>query len=281
MTRYIAAYDTERNWGTDESPESYELEAVRRLVALHHKYEIPATFFIVGQLLEKHGPKYRELLDDPLFDVQTHTWSHQILKDSRPHGPGVSLEEMEVEVREGKRWVEEVFERECIGLRPGCGFENGFQGAPERLEILRRHGIRFVSADLRGPLDTIPNDMQQPYTYEADGYPDIWEIPGHGWHDNVLKHWTPHITYFPPVYDFALPYRPPKTVVQCFAQEGRWLEHAVELGLDFVSLVQHPWSVWDFDKQMAPIELLLVRARQLEMEFTTYLGYWRELAGEG
>ena len=271
MTRYIAAYDTEH---IDEG-----IPAVARLVELHREYGIPATFFIVGRLLERDGPKYRELLDDPLFDVQTHTWSHQMLKDSRPHGPAVSLEEMEVEVREGKRWVEEVFERECIGLRPGCGFENGFQGAPERLEILRRHGIQFVSADLRGPLDSIPNDMAQPYTYEADGYADLWEIPGHGWHDNVLKHWTPHITYFPPVYDFALPPRHPETVVECFAQEGRWLEHAAELGLEFVSLVQHPWSVWQFDKQMAPIELLLVRARQLGMTFTTYLDYYRELSG--
>lgn len=270
MTRYIAAYDTETM--------EHAVEATRRLVGLHRRYEIPATFFIVGRLLERDGAEYRKLLDDPLFDVQTHTWSHQILKDSRPHGPAVSLEEMEVEVAEGKRWVEEIFERECIGLRPGCGFEDGFQGTPERLEIIRRHGIEFVSADLRGPLDTIPNDMAQAYTHEADGYADIWEIPGHGWHDNVLKSWTGHITYHPPVYDFALPPTPPKTTVEIFAQEGRWLEHAVETGLDFVSLVQHPWSIMRFDEGMAPIELLLVRARQLGMEFTTYLDYYRELS---
>lgn len=271
MTRYIAAYDTEHIERC--------LPGVERLVALHRHYEAPATFFIVGRLLERDGPRYRALLDDPLFDVQTHTYSHPILKDSRPHGPAVSIEQMEIEVREGKRWVEEVFERECIGLRPGCGFENGFAGAPERLEIIRRHGIRFVSADLRGPLDSIPNDMAQAYTYEADGYGDLWEIPGHGWHDNVLKSWTGHITYFPPVYDFAMPPGAPKTVVENFAQEGRWLEHAVELGLDFVSLVQHPSSILRFDEDMAPIELLLVRARQLGMRFTTYLDYYRELAG--
>ena len=273
MTKYISAYDTESL--------EHGVAAVARLVALHRKYEIPATFFIVGRLLEQDGPNYRALLDDPLFDVQSHSWSHRILKDSRPHGPAVSLEEMEVEVAQGKHWVEEVFERECIGLRPGCGFENGFQGVPERLEILRRHGIQFVSADLRGPLDTIPNDMQQAYTYQADGYGDIWEIPGHGWHDNVLKSWTGHITYFPPLYDFAMPSKQPKTVVECFAQEGRWLEHAVAIGLDFVSLVQHPWSVMRFDEGMGTIELLLIRARELGMTFTTYLDYYRELAGEG
>jgi len=273
VTRYIAAYDTENI--------DLCLPAVERLVALHRRLEIPATFFVVGRLLEKHGRRYRELLDDELFDVQSHSYSHQILKDSRPHGPGVSLEEMEIEVGRGKALVEEVFERECIGLRPGCGFENGFCGVPDRLEIIRRHGIKFVSADLRGTLDTIPNDMQQPYRYEADGYGDIWEIPGHGWHDNVLKSWTGHITAFPPVYDFAMPPGPARTVVECFAQEGRWLEHAVETGLDYVSLVQHPWSVMRFDDQMGPIELLLIRARQLGMQCTTYLDYYKELAGEG
>lgn len=272
MTRYIAAYDTENI--------EHGVAAVDRLAQLHKRHEIPATFFIVGRLLERDGTAYRRLLDHSLFDVQSHSWSHQILKDSRPHGPAVSLEEMEKEVAEGKRWVEEVFGRECIGLRPGCGFENGFQGQPDRLAILRRHGVKFVSADLRGPLDSIPNDMEQPYTYEGDGYGDIWEIPGHGWHDNVLKGWTGHITYAPPVYDFALPQGPPRTVVECFAQEGRWLEHAVEAGLGFVSLVQHPWSIMQFDEDMATIELLLVRARQLKMAFTTYRAYWEELAEE-
>ncbi|MBP8952211.1 MAG: polysaccharide deacetylase family protein [Armatimonadetes bacterium] len=269
MTRYIAAYDTEAI--------DHELDAVPVLVALHRKYEIPATFFVVGRLLERDGPKYREILNDPLFDVQSHSYSHQMLKDSRPHGPAVSLEQMDEEVGRGKRLVEDVFERECIGFRPGCGFEGGFSGVPDRLEILRRHGIRFVSADLRGPLDSIPNPLKQAYTHEPDGYPDIMEIPGHGWHDNVLKGWTGHITYFPPVYDFAIPPAQPRTVVEVFAQEGRWLEHALETGVEYVSLVQHPWSIMRFDAAMAPIELLLVRVKQLGMPCTTYLDYYREL----
>ena len=272
MTRYIAAYDTEHI--------DLCLPAAEQLVALHRKHEVPATFFIVGKLLEKDGPAFRKLLDDPLFDVQSHSYSHRMLRTSPQHGPGISLEEMEYEVAEGKRLVDEVFECDSIGFRPGCGFENGFTGAPDRLEMFRRHGIKFISADLRGPLGTIPNDMAQPYAYEADGYGDITEIPGHGWHDNVLKAWTAHATYFPPVYDFALPPRAPQTVVELFAQEGRWLEHACETGLDFVSLVQHPSSIVRFGAGVDPIELLLVRAKQLGMTFTTYLGYYGELTGE-
>lgn len=270
MTRYIAAYDTESLTAC--------LPAAQQLVALHRKHEVPATFFIVGKLLEQDGAAFRKLLDDPLFDVQSHSYSHQMLRNHPQHGPGVSLEQTEHEIVEGKRLVDEVFERDSIGFRPGCGFENGFSGAPERLEIFRRAGIKFISADLRGPNGTIPNDMAQPYTYEADGYGDLTEIPGHGWHDNVLKAWTSHATYFPPVYDFALPARAPRTVVELFAQEGRWLEHACETGLGFVSLVQHPSSIVRFGAGVDPIELLLVRAKQLGMVCTTYLDYYLELA---
>jgi hypothetical protein len=49
-------------------------------------------------------------------------------------------------------------------------------------------------------------------------------------------------------------------------------------GLEFVSLVQHPWSNYSFDESMATIELLLIRARQLGMQFSIYLDYWRELS---
>ena len=68
------------------------------------------------------------MLDDPLFDVQSHSYSHRMLRDSPQHGPGVSLEDAEFEIAEGKRLVDEVFECDSIGFRPGCGFENGFCG---------------------------------------------------------------------------------------------------------------------------------------------------------
>jgi len=45
MTRYIAAYDTEH---IEEC-----LPAVELLVALHRRYEIPATFFICGASFRK------------------------------------------------------------------------------------------------------------------------------------------------------------------------------------------------------------------------------------
>lgn len=43
MTQYIAAYDT-------ESPNC--LAACRKIVDVHRRHDMPATFFITGQTLE-------------------------------------------------------------------------------------------------------------------------------------------------------------------------------------------------------------------------------------
>ena len=73
MTLYIAAYDA-------ESAEC--LAACRRIVQAHRRHELPATFFITGKVLEADPDEYRRLLDDPLFEVASHTYSHKMLMQS-------------------------------------------------------------------------------------------------------------------------------------------------------------------------------------------------------
>ena len=61
MTTYIAAYDVE-NTGC--------LAGVREIVKKHEQYAMPATFFIVSDLLETAGAEYRSLLaGHPLFEI--------------------------------------------------------------------------------------------------------------------------------------------------------------------------------------------------------------------
>ena len=69
-TRYIAAYDT-------ESPAC--LAACRKIVEVHKRFEMPATFFILGKTLDANPDEYRQLLDHPLFEIATHTYTHQML----------------------------------------------------------------------------------------------------------------------------------------------------------------------------------------------------------
>jgi peptidoglycan/xylan/chitin deacetylase (PgdA/CDA1 family) len=116
MTRYVFAYDL-------EDPVLC-LRAAPRLVELHRRYEIPATFFVLGTVIEgRRGAELRDIFgDDPLFDIASHTYSHRPLKDNRLHGAGVSLDELGREIERGLRLVEEVFERPCVGVRSGYGF---------------------------------------------------------------------------------------------------------------------------------------------------------------
>ena len=94
MTRYIAAYDT-------ESPRC--LAACRTIVEMHRKHAMPATFFITGKTLEADPEEYRRLLDDPLFEIASHTYSHKSLRDHPFCGPAVPLEEIREELLEAHR----------------------------------------------------------------------------------------------------------------------------------------------------------------------------------
>ena len=184
-TLYIAAYDT-------ESPDC--LAACRKIVKVYKRFEMPATFFILGRTLDANPAEYRELLDDPLFEIATHTYSHQMLRDNEFCGSAVSLDEQRKEIFKGKESVEHVFERSCIGLRPGCGFDNALKGEPVVLELLDQAGIKYVSSLLWGPDYSLPALLREPFNYKDDGYPEIWELPGHGWHENLLKNhnrWGP------------------------------------------------------------------------------------------
>lgn len=90
---------------------------------------MPATFFVLGTVLEERGAELRRIFgDDPLFDLASHTYSHKLLKDNRVHGPGVGLEELGREIELGIRLVEDVFERPCVGARSGYGFHGGLRG---------------------------------------------------------------------------------------------------------------------------------------------------------
>ena len=177
-TRYIAAYDT-------ESPAC--LAACRKIVEVHKRFEMPATFFILGKTLDANPSEYRQLLDHPLFEIATHTYTHQMLRDNDFCGSAVSMDERRKEIFKGKEAVERVFERPCIGLRPGCGFDNALKDEPKVLELIREAGIQYVSSLLWGPDYSLPALLREPFNYETEGFPDIWELPGHGWHENLLK----------------------------------------------------------------------------------------------
>jgi hypothetical protein len=275
-TRYIAAYDTER-------PRDC-LAACRRLRAVHEEFDFPGTFFLVGKRLEEEGADYRAVLGDaPQFELASHTYSHIILRDHPFCGNTPDQETRAREVRLGKEWVEQTFGRACEGLRPGCGFHNALRGDPWLVQTVAEAGFGYVSSLLWGPETTVPAMLEKPFPYVAEGYPALWELPGHGWHENLLKAHNltvdvRRIVAWPSPFPEAVPLRPIATPEEEFAINRLFIDRAVALELPYVSLIWHPWSLARFDPAMKMLRLTFAYVRALEMEPTTYAAEWRRAA---
>jgi len=272
--RYVAAYDT-------ESPRC--LEACSKIVEVHKRFEMPATFFVLGKRLKQNPTGYRELLDDPLFEIGSHGYSHKLLRFNPFCGRAAPSAKMRTEIFEGKAWVEKVFERPCLGLRPGCGFENGLRGAPDVLALIQEAGFRYVSSLIWGPDYSLPAPLTQPFDYAADGYPAIWELPGHGWHENLLKNSNElgpkKLTLWPPAIPEAIPDGFISTPEEEYAINRIFLERAVSQKHRFVSLIWHPWSLAAFDPEMKMLELTFSGVREMGLMPCTYADLFREVAG--
>ena len=272
MTRYIASYDT-------ENPEC--LAACRKIVEVHLRYEMPAPFFLLGRILEEHPSEYREILDNPLFEVASHTYSHKLLKDHPFCGPAAPLEERREEIEKGIEAVERVF-GSCVGLRPGCSFDNGLNGATDVLKTLDSSGIKYVSSLAWGPDYSLPALLTQPRSYSEEGYPNLWELPCHGWHDNLLKdnnRWGPkRFTLWPPVMPEAIPKSFLSTPEEEFEVNRIFLDKAAAQKLAFVSLIWHPWSLDSFDPEMKMLELTFDHVRRLDLEPCTYSDLYEDVS---
>ncbi|MFQ6041726.1 MAG: polysaccharide deacetylase family protein [Candidatus Poribacteria bacterium] len=274
MTHYIAAYDT-------ESPNC--LAACRKIVDVHRRYEMPATFFIVGKTLEANPIKYRELLDDPLFEVASHTYSHKMLRDHPFCGPAARNEQKREELFQGKDSVERVFERPCLGIRPACGFDKGMRGAPDVLRLIQESGLHYVSSLLWGPDYSLPALLTEPFNYASDGFPELWELPGHGWQENLLKNnnrWgSRRLTLWPPKMPEAIPPNFISTPEEEFALNRIFLEKAVSESKTFISIIWHPWSLYAFDPEMKMLELTFAHVRKVGLEPCTYADLFRKVSG--
>jgi hypothetical protein len=271
--RYIAAYDTES---------AACLSACRNIVEVHKRLEMPATFFITGKTLEANAKEYQELLTNPLFEVASHTWSHKLLRDHVLCGPAASAAEKREEIFRAKELIERVFERPCLGLRPAVGFDNALRGANDVLKLIREAGFKYVSSLLWGPDCSMPALLEEPFHYGAAGFADVWELPGHGWHENLLKNhnrWgSRRLTLWPSPMPEAVPAQFVRTPDDEFAVNRVFLEKAVQTGKCHVSFIWHPWSLHSFDPKMRMLELTFAHARRLGLNPCSYADLFRRIA---
>lgn len=267
---------------------SYDVETIRclkgveQIVRHHRQHSVPATFFVVGELLEDRGwsDELKSLIDDPLFDIQNHSYSHIRIRFGNEVDDAF-LQTLKNELSRTSDLLREVFGRDIVGFRTPMGFGDGLRGEPAILGVLWSAGIRFVSSKVTGPNNTVPAPYAEPFYYEEeDILHPVLEIPAHGWHDNVLKGYNYCPVAWPPVNDWAYPDRAPQTPDEEYAVWKRWFEHAVHSGLRYFAPIFHPWSVYRFSKQAETIGMITEHVTGAGVPVCSYRDLFTRLSEE-
>jgi hypothetical protein len=205
-----------------------------------------------------------------------------MLRDNVWCGPAASADAKREEIFRAKELIEKVLERPCMGIRPGCSFDNALIGVPDVLSMIKEAGFGYISSLLWGPDYSMPALVKEPFRYEKDGFPELWELPGHGWHENLLKNhngWGPRrLTLWPPVMPEAIPSKFVKTPKDEFEVNRVFLEYARERNKPFISLIWHPWSLYRFDPEMKMLELTFKHVRKIGLQPSTYADLHRAVA---
>lgn len=273
MSYYVAAYDVEAVypwWELGDQPYSAELyrksisysgerlqtclDGVAAVADVHRRKNLPATFFLVAELVEHAASELRAILGDSLFDLQCHSYTHAniiaIANDAQA---------LRHELIDSKQRIEDAFGKSVIGFTSPAGFSDGLRSQPQILEALWNAGYRYLRSVGLGPFNTIPAPLTQPFWYADDGYPEILEIGLHAWHDNVLTG-QPFAIHWPPILPWGYPTKVPETARETYAAYAPGIDYVVNNNLTTYVPCFHPWSIYRIDKHALQIELLLTHA---------------------
>ncbi len=272
MTQYIAAYDT-------ENPAC--LAGVQRIVEIHERYQMPATFFFVAGLLDDQQAEYLSLLKDhPLFEIACHSYTHMPVTDAPRFCVAGPRHKFGHEIVESKSRIEEAFGCEVVGFRPPCAGPDGLVSAPEVLSLLNQAGYKYVSSCAWGPDCSLPAPLRAPFTYARQGFPKLWEIPACGWHENLLKGNNDIgpvlLCLFPPEMPETIPPGYVKTPEEEFAYNNKpFIDRALQDDMPVVTLIWHPWSLYRFDPGMRMLEMTFQYVHEWKIPATTFTDFWR------
>lgn len=275
MPYYLPAYDTEAifPWwelgGQKYSAQLYQrvvsyegqrlrecIAGIRAVAEVHLKHNIPATFFLVAKLVESAPGELRALLDQPLFDLQCHSYTHANLADAAR-----DERVLRHELLDSKRLIEDTFGRPVVGLTTPGGFSNGLVGQPQVLAAVWEAGYHYLRSVGLGPFDSVPAPLTQPFWYTQDGYPDLLEIALHAWHDNHLTG-QPGVAHWPPVLPWGYPAREARTAQEAYEAYAPGIDYIAEHNLLTYVPCMHPWSIYRLDPGASHVEMLLLHAQR-------------------
>ena len=250
--------ESDNNWDTwlEET-----LASITQITRILKKHEVPATFFIVGKVIERAGQDLSDLLNDSfLFDIGSHTYSHMEILSTHSE----VINQFKRELIKTSKLILKHFDKEPLGFCAPGGFYRGLRGHPEQLRILWDHGHRFIRTDGVGPPEQpMPALFTQPYWHTQDGFPDLLEIPATGWHCNLLFNtgnqsdgWEPS----PGFVDGTILSKLPTTIEEGFQARRKEFQHAIDNNLTY-GPAMHPWSVYRFDPELKHLEWLIEMAK--------------------
>ncbi len=167
---------------------------------LFHELAVPVTWYLTGKTLERYPDLFRPLGDDPLIELQAHTYNHILLKTvlmripegKTIHGnqgwylqPGGSLEEIDADLARCQDVFCQVLDRPATALTGPWGYYRGLGDRLDLLEIVYRHGFRVLRTFGRNVDDAQPVPLDwQPFFYAVQGYPDLLECLIHDYQDD-------------------------------------------------------------------------------------------------
>ncbi len=264
------------NTTTDKTPplclfrydtECDEIDAMQdflpTLVEVHRRYQIPATLFCTGRMLEKRRSEYvefaAEVCDDPLFDIQDHSYSHigvgyeagkpiDVLRDDYLRSFDIH------ESIFGKRPVSVSLCGTSVDGRRLTGFDETDKSRAE-FEMLVELGMREVSAFL----STVATN-QSFCTFASLGHPEITGFPSGFSDTGWMMDWDAEgkIIRREP-FDEAL-----ATITDEIKRRGPAGIH--------MPILMHDWCAWKVapEKDLAHVILFAETARAAGFELVTH-----------
>lgn len=116
-----------------DNPVDQVPESTRPILDLLDKYNIKATFAVLGTVAEQHPELIKEIYDKG-HEIASHAWSHKTL-----HSLGKNA--FEEEIKKSVEMLESITGEQPIGFRaPSFSIDNSTKWA---FEILERHGFMY------------------------------------------------------------------------------------------------------------------------------------------
>jgi len=256
MKVMLLRYDTERS---DAEQMAGWLEKV---IEVHRADEIPISMFCLGHTLENRGQEFRafgnEVADDPLFDLEDHSYSHIGLG----YEAGPSLDELRDDYEKSFGLHRQVFDKSPLGTsicgtagRDGAhlsGFD-ATEKSRQEFEMIASMGVKMISAFLSG----IDRSCQF-HHFGRLGHPEIMGFPS----NNGDTDWMRRKTYGDPM----------EYIRKCIRLSGEADKH--------LAVVMHDWVSWNYapDKELTHVRQIADTARAHGYELRTHLACYEDKA---